>query len=207
MASAIIHLAIAKNLRKHLNIDNEKDYYLGAIAPDIAKQIGERKEKSHFIYNTEEDVPNINLFTTKYKNFKNNSFELGYYIHLITDKIWFEDFLPHITFGNSLKLLDGTIINTTPEEIQRIIYSDYTNINIEVIDEYQMDLSLFYEEFQKPITNIDEIPIEKLHILIDKMGLIIENSKTRKSYTFDMIEIKEFIENTTKYILEKIKKY
>ena len=37
MASAVIHLAIAKELEKYLNIENKKDYYLGAIAPDLSK--------------------------------------------------------------------------------------------------------------------------------------------------------------------------
>ena len=48
MASAIIHLAIAKKLLKDLKVDNVKDYYLGAIAPDISKQIG--KSKTEFSY-------------------------------------------------------------------------------------------------------------------------------------------------------------
>ena len=38
MASAVIHLAVAKELEKHLKIKDRKDYYLGSIAPDIAKQ-------------------------------------------------------------------------------------------------------------------------------------------------------------------------
>ena len=29
MASAVIHLAVAKELEKYLNIKNKKDYYLG----------------------------------------------------------------------------------------------------------------------------------------------------------------------------------
>lgn len=50
MASAIIHLAVAKVLEDNLHIENKKDYYLGSIAPDISKQIGQSKQKSHFLY-------------------------------------------------------------------------------------------------------------------------------------------------------------
>ena len=89
MASAVIHLAVAKELEKNLNIKYKKDYYLGAIAPDLAKQIGETKDKSHFIINSPQDIPNINLFVNKYKKFKKNDFELGYFIHLYTDKLWY----------------------------------------------------------------------------------------------------------------------
>lgn len=204
MASAIIHLAVAKVLEDNLHIENKKDYYLGSIAPDISKQIGQSKQKSHFLYNSKANVPNIKMFTDKYKEFKNNSFELGYYIHLVTDKIWFDEFFETIVCGQSLRLLDGTIIQTTQQEIQNILYSDYSNLNIQIIDEYQMDLSLFYEDFKIPKTKITEIPIEKLNILIDKMGIIIENSKNDKNYVCEISEIKNFIEQTKIYILEKL---
>ena len=43
MASIIIHLAIANELKNRLKIDDYRDYFLGSIAPDISKQIGEKK--------------------------------------------------------------------------------------------------------------------------------------------------------------------
>ena len=70
MASALIHLAVAKNLLKDLKVENEKDYLLGSIAPDLAKQIGTSRIDSHFLIHTKEDVPNINMFINKYKNFR-----------------------------------------------------------------------------------------------------------------------------------------
>lgn len=207
MASAVIHLAVAKVLEPYLKITNKKDYYLGSIAPDIAKQIGESKQKSHFLYNERKDVPNIKMFTNKYPNFYKNDFDLGYYIHLFTDKLWFDKFLNNLVQSNAVKLIDGTILNTTPEGLRNIIYTDYTNLNIKIIEEYNMDLSLFYEEFQKPNTTIDEIPTNKLNILIDKMGIIIENSKQEKNYIFDIYLIKQFIEDTKERILQEIKDY
>lgn len=207
MASAIIHLAVAKVLEPYLNIKNRKDYYLGSIAPDIAKQIGRTKQESHFLYDEKEDVPNIKMFTNKYKEFYKKDFDLGYYIHLFTDKLWFDKFLSTLVQSNSIRLIDGTIVNIPPEELQQLIYSDYTNLNIKVIEEYNMDLSLFYEEFQIPNTEITEIPIEKLNILIDKMGVIIENSKQEKNYLFDIYLIKEFIEEAKTRILQEIKDY
>ena len=207
MASAIIHIAVAKCLENKLHIENKKDYYLGAIAPDISKQIGQTKIKSHFLYETKESVPNMKYFLDKYPNFKNNSFELGYFIHLYTDKLWFDGFIDQLTYSNSIKLLDGTIITTSEKELCRLIYSDYTNLNIKLIDEYNLDLSLFYEEFQIPKTNFDDIPIEKLNILIDQMGIIIENSKEEKPYSFDIYSVKSFIEESTNKILEELNKY
>lgn len=62
-----------------------------------------------------------------------------------------------------------------------MIYQDYTSLNIQIIDYYNLELSLFYEDFKKPKSNLDEIPLNKLNILIDKMGIIIENSKQEKT--------------------------
>ena len=207
MASAIIHLAVAKELKKHLSVTDEKDYYLGAIAPDISKQIGQDRDISHFIINTKPDIPNIDIFIDKYPNFKYNSFSLGYFIHLYTDKLWFDGFINKLVKNNCIKLIDGTSINTTEEEISKMIYSDYTNVNTAVIEEYNMDLSLFYEDFKIPKTLINDIPTEKLDIWIDKMGIIIENSKEEKNYLFDINQIKEFIDNSVKVISEVLKKY
>lgn len=207
MASILIHMAIAKELEDKLEIDNKKDYYLGSIAPDISKQIGQDKNISHFSKNMKNGIPNINLFVKRYPTFKYNSFNLGYFIHLYTDKIWEEEILNKIINENAIKLLDGTILNTNKSEIIDLVYSDYTNLNSQILDEYNLDLSLFYEEFVEPDTPLNEIPVDKLDILINKMGIIIENSKTKKAYTFDLYIVKDFINECTKKILNEIEKY
>lgn len=204
MASAIIHLAIAKKLLDYIKVENKKDYLLGSIAPDISKQIGSSKVSSHFLIKTKPDVPNIQMFINKYPNFINNSFDLGYFVHLYTDKLWFDGFLEHFIYNNSIKLLDGTITETTKEEMQNMIYSDYTNMNIELIDKYEIDLSLFYEEFQIPKTNILEIPTYRLDILINKMGILISNSKQEKAYTLDINQVEQFIDYTCNEIIKKL---
>ena len=207
MASTIIHLAIAKELKDNLDIDNYYDYYLGSIAPDIARQIGLDKKISHFSNNIKADIPNINLFVKRYPTFKYNSSNLGYFIHLYTDKLWEEEFMSKITNKDLIKLLDGTILNTTEKGLRDLLYSDYTDLNIKVIDEYNLDLSLFYEEYKVPNTPLNEIPINKLDILLNKMGIIIENSKSEKQYLFDIYAIKNFIEEVKEKILEEIKRY
>ena len=204
MASALIHLAVAKKLTENINIKNRKDYYLGSIAPDLSKQIGLNKMSSHFLIHTKEDVPNTEMFINKYPNFMNNEFELGYFIHLYTDKLWFNGFLNNFICNNSIKLLDGTIIETTKEEMQNMIYSDYTNMNIQLIDKYDMDLSLFYEEFQEPKTEINEIPTNNLDILINKMGILISNSQEEKAYTIDIYLVENFIDYACEEILKKL---
>ena len=88
-----------------------------------------------------------------------------------------------------------------------MIYSDYTSLNTEIIDEYHLDLSLFYEEYVPPKTNFKEVPIENLDILLNKIGIIIENAKSEKTYAIDFGRIREFINRCADEIVREIKKY
>lgn len=206
MASAVIHLCIAKKINEKLGV-NEKEFMLGSIAPDLSKQLGDNKKSSHFLTTQKDNVPNIIEFLNKYKDTLNNPFNLGYFVHLYTDKIWFDEFLRSKSYGTCIKLLDGSTPLLSEEEICRLVYNDYTNINVALLDEYNLDLSLFYEELTIPNTTIDEIKIDQLQILMDKMGLIIMESKMEKSYVFNIATINEFIDYSTNKILKKIKEY
>ena len=202
MASTIIHLAVAKKMEKELNLKRKNDFYLGVIAPDLSKQIGKPREISHFLINTKENVPNMELFEYRHKDFKDFDFDLGYFVHLYTDKLWFDGFIDKIFNSEYIKLLDGSIIKTSPDEIQNMIYSDFTNLNKQLIDDYNLDLKIFYEEYRIPESHINEIPLDKLDILINKMGILIENSKESKPYAIDIKPVKEFIDETAEIILK-----
>lgn len=201
MASAIIHLCVAKEVNKYLKMD-ENTLLLGSIAPDIAKQIGQTKEISHFLdYTNEDDIPNIDRFLKKYRNSLDNPFNMGYFIHLLTDKYWFRDYvyqyIERYTKNKTKKKITYTAIRD-------VIYNDYTNINIDLIDKYTLPLDLFYNEFTIPSTDINEIPVDKLDILIEKMGLIIAESREDKTFLFDTTDIEIFITNSVKYIIKDL---
>jgi len=202
MASAIIHLCVAKELNKYLNMD-EKMLYLGSIAPDISKHLGETKEISHFLNPAnEDDIPQIDKFLAKYQSELNKPFEMGYFIHLLTDKYWFRDYIYNYIarYAKDTKKKDLTYT-----ALKQLIYDDYTNINIDLITHYDLSLDLFYEYFKYPTSKITEIPIDKLPIIVEKMGLIIEESKEEKTFIFDTNDIIDFISETVKYIIKDIK--
>jgi hypothetical protein len=201
MASAVIHLCIANEVNKYLNM-NSNELLLGSIAPDISKQVGETKEISHFLDHTnEDDIPNINRFLAKYRKELNKPFEMGYFIHLLTDKYWFRDYvynyIERYTKNNEKKKVTYTALRD-------LIYNDYTNINIDLIDKYMLPLDIFSNEWHLPKSIITEIPVDKLDILIEKMGLIIKDSKEEKTFIFDTKDIETFIANTVKYIIKDI---
>ena len=204
MASSMIHICVAKEINKHLKKD-EKKLLIGSIAPDIAKQINEKKTKSHFLDNND-DMPNVERFLTKYKNYLSDDFVMGYYIHLYTDYLWFKYFIPNFIKGDYIYTIDGKKVQLSDEKKTEYIYNDYTNLNIRLIDEYNLNLSMFYEEVPNLENIIEEIPMDKINIIIDKAGLIIKNTKEKKSYVFDLDIINKFIEFSVNDILIQLEK-
>lgn len=201
MASSVIHMCIAKEINKKLNMDQNM-LLLGSIAPDISKHLGMTKVKSHFL--TDGINIDIECFLNKYKDKLNNSFIMGYFIHLYTDYLWDKYFVSEIIEKDSIKLINGEKIDKNKELYKKLIYNDYTNLNIKLIDEYNLDLSLFYGEVDIPDIYMDEIPIDKLSLLVDHTGLIIANTKENKAYTFNLDNIKQFIEISSDLISSKI---
>ena len=203
MASSIIHIAVANEINKILNRNNKK-ILIGSIAPDIAKLIGMNKKDSHF-QDKDDTLPCLDEFLKKYKKDLNDDFVLGYYIHLYTDYLWFKYFEPDFYKNGVIHKLDGTIENIPPEKKMEYFYNDYTNLNIKLIDEYNLDLSIFYEELPTFNNIIKEIPMNKIQIIIDQAGIIIENTKESKSYVFDMDVVNKFIKTSVDYILSNLK--
>lgn len=199
MASAVIHMCVAKEINKYLKMD-ENILLLGSIAPDISKHVGETKEISHFLDNpNEDDIPNVSRFLKKYRDYLNNPFEMGYFIHLLTDKYWFRDYV-----YKYIERFDSQNKDLTYTALKDIIYNDYTNINIDLIDLHNLQLDLFSNEIELPTSKITEIPMDKLNLLIEKMGLIIEDSREEKTFIFDINDIELFIKNTVRFIIKDL---
>ena len=204
MASAIIHIAVAKKVNDVIN-KNKKDLYLGSIAPDAAKIIGIDRNITHFIKESNNCSPDIAYFKQLYLNKIKNDYDLGYYIHLLTDELWFNEFLPNFVLDDET-ILDsfGEKVSLVGITIGDIIYNDYTNLNVKIIDYYNLDLKLFYEEFEYPNPTIKEVPKSAFSQLIDKIGIILTNS-TKYNYILKLDKITHFIEYATVYVLEKLR--
>ena len=195
-------LAIANEVNKVLKKDKAK-LLIGAIAPDISKLIGEDKTKSHFLVD-DTNIPNIEQFLKKYKDKLHDDFVMGYYIHLYTDYLWFKYFINEIINKDIITKKDGSKVKLNGKMKDIYIYNDYTNLNIQLIEKYGLDLKIFYN-FIPDIENIiDEIPMANLNLLMDKAGLIIANSKKSKDMVFDISDVCKFIETSVKLILSKV---
>ena len=203
MASSLIHLAVANEVNKTLKRDNRK-ILLGSIAPDVSKLVETDRNKSHFL-SAGESIPHLDWFLVKYKDKLDDDFLMGYYIHLYTDYVWFKYFVPEIVNKNLITKLDGTKVECPSDYLLSLyIYNDYTNLNSLLIDEYSLDLKIFYEELPKIDTKMTEIPIDKLYILVNRTGEIIENSNKKKEYLFNLDNIKQFISMCVEMIISNI---
>ena len=205
MASSMIHLAIASEINKKLKRDSRK-LLIGTIAPDVSKHIGEDKTGSHFLPDNDTDIPDLQKFLDKYKEHLTDDFVLGYYIHLYTDYLWFKYFIPEIVDTDKLVITkqDGTRVKCSSNLAMSCIYNDYTNLNYLLIEEYDLDLKIFYEELPTLENIIEEIPMDKISIIVNKAGIIIENSKSRKELLFGIEEIKQFIKVSVERISSEL---
>ena len=204
MASAIIHMVVANEINKKLN-RNTSNLLIGSIAPDISKYLGETKIYSHFLDYEGTDIPNINKFLIKYKDKLYDDFVLGYFIHLYTDYLWYKYFFTEIWKDGYVTKLDGTKVKCTGNMATMYMYNDYTNLNSKLLDEYSLDLKIFYNEVPKLDNIIEEIPMDKIELIVNKMSIIIENSKVNKDMIFNMENVNNFIEISTSLILERMK--
>ena len=205
MASSMIHMAVASEINKKIKADESK-LLIGSIAPDISKLVGQSKKKSHFISEIK-DIPDLEKFLKKYKKHLNDDFVLGYYIHLFTDYLWFKYFLPGIYNKNLIAKLDGSVVSCTEEMALLYIYNDYTNLNIKLIDKYNLNLKIFYNSIPKIDNIIDEIKMDKLFLVVNKAGEIIINSKKHKEMLFNMEYVNHFIDLCVNIILDDLRNY
>lgn len=204
MASAIIHMAVASEINKTLKrLDNK--LLIGTIAPDISKFIGRTKLESHFLESLDNDIPNLEKFLLKYKDKLNDDFVMGYYIHLFTDYLWFKYFVPNFYQDNMVTKLDGTVVECKGKMLDLYIYNDYTNLGMRLLDEYNLNLKIFYNDIPELENIIEEIPMDKINIIVNQVANIIEKSREYKEFIFNIENIKSFIKLSTELILSKIK--
>ena len=204
MASAIIHMAVASEINKTLKrLDNK--LLIGTIAPDISKFIGRTKLESHFLDSVDNDIPNLEKFLLKYKDKLTDDFVMGYYIHLFTDYLWLKYFVPNFYQDNMVTKLDGTVVECKGKMLDLYIYNDYTNLGMRLLDEYNLNLKIFYNDIPELENIIEEIPMDKINIIVNQVANIIEKSREYKEFIFNIENIKLFIKLSTELILSKIK--
>ena len=113
MPGYVIHLAVAeKYLEKHKDKnENYNDFIEGVIFPDSTKI----KSETHYGEKSSES----NLYEFLKEHEINNSFERGYFLHLLTDYLFYNRYI---------------------DKISEKIYNDYDVLNDALIEKYHVVL-------------------------------------------------------------------
>ncbi len=137
MACATIHLSIAKKyLENHKDLNYEK-VIAGTLYPDAAKD----NDKSHYT-DTNRGNDNIshvrskvNLYVFLKEHKVLNDFELGWFIHLVTDYLFFEE-----CFSKEY------LLNNSYEDFCKNLYFAYDHLNLYLSKKYNI-METDYNEY------------------------------------------------------------
>lgn len=204
MASFIIHIAVAQELNKRLKKDNQR-LLIGSIAPDIAKLIGQTKVETHF-QKTIDDLPNLDKFLSKYKEYLVDDFVLGYYIHLYTDYLWFKDVEPSIYHDGVLYKLDNTVEVVSNKDRLKYFYHDYDLLNKKLIELYGIKLDFLKEDIPKLEDIIREYSYDKTSVILEEAIDVISRDSDGVFYVFDEKLVSDFIDRAVEVIYDDLEK-
>ena len=134
MAGYVIHLAIAKEyLRKHKDIKEDYEEFIkGVIYPDSVTD----KSLTHYGIKSSKVI----LKNFLQDNEINNSYMRGYFLHLITDYLFYNKYL---------------------EKFSKDIYNDYDILNKRLIEKYNVVLpvniqnNVFYKDGETKILTME----------------------------------------------------
>ena len=199
MASFLIHMCVCNEVNKIIKKD-ERKILIGSIAPDFAKLIGIDRSVTHF---GEYPDCDIDLFLSKYKDSMNDDFVLGYFIHLYTDYLWDELLIKKIYKDGIVTMIDGSKINYDGD-ICDFLYKDYDSLIEEIIETYNMNLNFLKEDIPKIPYIIDEIPMDKLDVVVKRADELVSKKVKNKLHVLDMKLIREFISLSKNEIINKI---
>ena len=203
MASVLIHLAIGKKVNEKI-CKKEEPFLTGCIAPDLARYVGLSRDKSHFI--NKERKFELDRFLEKYNLYMNNDYVLGYYVHLFTDYLWYQYFTSNIVIDNYITRLDGKTYKVISDNMQKLyMYNDYSASNIDLIKYYDLDLEFLHKNEYYVNNIIEEVPYDKINVLIDLTVEILKKKNKRTSIVFDFDDIKQFIDIAVDLIIAHLK--
>lgn len=201
MASTMHHIAIGQlYFEKYLSNYSEYEknqFLLGTIAPDCDKQKEDesKRMKSHFIDNKLLDdkldlaiyIPEIEKFINKYKDKLNDPYVLGYLVHLITDKFWFEVVMPIFIRKNldiidkEAKTINDLKYNSYVDWYYKSLYPDFD------IHDIIIGAMVFGEKVEFP--NLLEFDLDNLivdEINYDGLQMFLEQTYERLKFIKDI---------------------
>ena len=149
MAGTIVHLAISNEIKKKYNFSDR--FLFGSIMPDIKKRICENRSITHYsekIYlqnNGIKNLPNLEKYIkeNKEKIEQKDEYALGYFAHLIQDRIWFDKYISRFVEFKA-DTLEFVYMYSEERMVEREywikqIYNDYAKLEKYVLNKFNLD--------------------------------------------------------------------
>lgn len=191
MASLVLHQIIGEMYCKLNSIDNKDQFLSGNIAPDILHDKDKRhyKDQIENIYSYLDAAKDrVNLTTFCNANDINNDYNLGYFLHLVTDFIFY-----NILIMDNPKFKD--FCNAPYKESSAKMYKEYDRISYYLLSQY-------------PHTDISKLPHKATQTLNEKLQILNEIELIKFINTCSNINLESLynqIINNDYSILQKIK--
>jgi len=203
MSSYIMHLCISNIIKEKYNLSNKFIY--GSIFPDLLKELGEERSKTHFTAQVEDKygikyLPQIEVAENELKDKLEYETYLGYMAHLIEDYIWFDKYIPMYTKKINEKQViyhkDNTLHSI--EEYRKDIYSDYRFYAKYIIDKYNLNLNKTINDINC-LLNDNESKIFMKNISVDV-------NVSNEAILIDKQSVDDYINEAAKQVNELILK-
>ncbi|MDD2627461.1 MAG: zinc dependent phospholipase C family protein [Clostridia bacterium] len=227
MGSLVMHLCIGKKIASKIKQAQKKEFLIGNLAPDLSKITNLSKNISHYLKKetrngVEMEVPDLERFVSEYKDRLGEPFIQGYLCHLISDDLWFREYIPNhvvsITEDKKHILLRDIDDYIPYEEFRRRMYKDYAKTNEYLYELYKINLKQF-DDMKIKNPKMKEFEYEEIHQLIEQISFYLEFENNRKTEILlddlektieelDMLSREEcvtYIEEATEQVKRKIK--
>lgn len=181
MPSIAAHMVVAKLVGDKLNINNP-EFIKGNLLPDALYN----KEDSHFKKNGKYFlVPDTDYFKNRFD--LSDSLCLGYYVHLLLDKYFLEDFVP-----NNISNLDVFK--------EKIMYNEYDMVNYELVRRFGLDVA-----YLKSVLSVYPFPIDadRLKRNLDCLSI----TSTGKTIYLNIDDFANFLQAISITICEEVELY
>ena len=180
MPSIAAHMVMAKLVGEKLNI-NCPEFIRGNLLPDVTLE----EDSHHKIQGKIFKIPDADYFKDSL-DLQDQS-NLGYYVHLLLDKYFLEDFVPN---------------NISNLEVfrQRIMYREYDIVNYHLVRVFELDIP-----YLKSVLTSYEVPVKrnKLNANLD----FLSRKATGETTYLNAQTFEQFLQNVAPVIIEEVEKY
>lgn len=181
MPGIVAHMSVAKLVGEKIG-KNTPEFYQGNLLPDVIA--GDKMHTHYKIQGKVFHIPDTDYYRQNHDLTKD--INLGYYIHLLLDKYFMEEFIPTIT-------KDRDVFQ------KGIIYEDYDNSNESLIQKYHLDVETIISFFKfSEDLDIDSKRLNKNIECFHTTG----NNPTK---VFTIEEFENFIEKSSNRIIQEIR--